>query len=419
MGDTKTSVSYTVLSIILSATFFFTHTLHAEVMININTADAAVLETLPGIGPAKAADIVAYRNANGPFAAKEDIKNVPGIGDVTYANIEPLITVTGTTVTEEAEAESDDPVDDSSADESSAGSDEQTGDSAENDDDNGGGSDSSDSPPHPEPHLSIRISAPERAFVNQPINFSAEPAGISDKLLDSVVISWNFGTGRTATGTEVAHAYAYAGNYVVMAYGAFAAHEAVVRHEITVLPSNFSLGKNIDGDVQVHNDAPYEIDISGYTLAGAERFTFPPRSVMLPRATITVPRERVGGLIAFLYDQQGELVARSVDEGGRGAPALVYAAAAPRNERTDTQATHVRAGSDFSFDSEVDESGAEMESMEERSKARSSPAVLAATATSERGAVPQSAYAYLGLIGVLSLGMLALYAGRSGSSGDV
>lgn len=65
----------------------------ASDLININTADAALLETLPGIGPSKSAAIIDYRTQNGPFARIEDIQNVSGIGPSTYANIAPLITV--------------------------------------------------------------------------------------------------------------------------------------------------------------------------------------------------------------------------------------------------------------------------------------------------------------------------------------
>lgn len=61
--------------------------------ININTATAEQLTVLPGIGVAKAAMIVAYRDENGNFSAIEDIKNVSGIGEATFANIKLQITV--------------------------------------------------------------------------------------------------------------------------------------------------------------------------------------------------------------------------------------------------------------------------------------------------------------------------------------
>lgn len=61
--------------------------------ININTADATALETLPGIGPITAARIIDYRTANGPFATPEDLMNVQGIGDATFESLAPLIRV--------------------------------------------------------------------------------------------------------------------------------------------------------------------------------------------------------------------------------------------------------------------------------------------------------------------------------------
>jgi competence protein ComEA len=61
--------------------------------LNINTATAEQLTNLSGIGQTKAAAIVAYREEHGAFSAVEDIKNVSGIGDATFANIESEITV--------------------------------------------------------------------------------------------------------------------------------------------------------------------------------------------------------------------------------------------------------------------------------------------------------------------------------------
>nr|WP_084226072.1 helix-hairpin-helix domain-containing protein [Planococcus salinarum] len=46
---------------------------------NINTADDTGLTTLPGIGPSKAAAIIAHREENGPFVSIEALKDVTGI----------------------------------------------------------------------------------------------------------------------------------------------------------------------------------------------------------------------------------------------------------------------------------------------------------------------------------------------------
>ena len=61
--------------------------------ININTADAETLMNIPGIGQAKANEIVAYRNANGKFTSAEDLLNVYGISEATLEKIYAYITV--------------------------------------------------------------------------------------------------------------------------------------------------------------------------------------------------------------------------------------------------------------------------------------------------------------------------------------
>jgi competence protein ComEA len=62
-------------------------------LISINRATAEQLEELPGIGPALSARIIAYRDANGGFKAKEDLLNVSGIGDSIFSGFVDLITL--------------------------------------------------------------------------------------------------------------------------------------------------------------------------------------------------------------------------------------------------------------------------------------------------------------------------------------
>lgn len=61
--------------------------------ININTASAQELATLPRIGPKKASAIIEYRNKNGKFQRIEDIMKVKGIGEKTFLRLKDLITV--------------------------------------------------------------------------------------------------------------------------------------------------------------------------------------------------------------------------------------------------------------------------------------------------------------------------------------
>lgn len=62
-------------------------------LVNLNTATAEELETLPGIGPVYAQRIIAYRNEHGPFTDPAQIMQVQGIGPARYEQIKSRITV--------------------------------------------------------------------------------------------------------------------------------------------------------------------------------------------------------------------------------------------------------------------------------------------------------------------------------------
>lgn len=61
--------------------------------VDINTASAEELQRLPGIGPSKASSIIAYREEHGAFTMIDDVMQVPGIKEGTFAKICDHITV--------------------------------------------------------------------------------------------------------------------------------------------------------------------------------------------------------------------------------------------------------------------------------------------------------------------------------------
>ena len=60
---------------------------------NLNTASAAELDTLPGIGPVLAQRIVDHRTRTGRFAAVDELGDVPGIGPAIVAGLTDRVTV--------------------------------------------------------------------------------------------------------------------------------------------------------------------------------------------------------------------------------------------------------------------------------------------------------------------------------------
>ena len=62
-------------------------------LVNINTAGISELTTLNGIGEKKAQAIITYREEQGLFGTLEELKNIPGIGDKTFENLKPYITI--------------------------------------------------------------------------------------------------------------------------------------------------------------------------------------------------------------------------------------------------------------------------------------------------------------------------------------
>ncbi len=169
----------------------------------------------------------------------------------------------------------------------------------------------------PDYDLRLSIEGPSQVYVNQPVFFEAQAAGLGPVHLDSLKYQWNFGDMHTAKKKQPTHSYRYPGSYVVVLDAGYASHHGVERHEITVLPVSFSVTRNERGDVQIHNDAPYEVDLSEYVIrVGADRMVLPPRTILLAKSTITIPARQFEdeALWAALYDRQTQQVASTFDQ---------------------------------------------------------------------------------------------------------
>lgn len=165
----------------------------------------------------------------------------------------------------------------------------------------------------PNVSLQLAVEAQSIGYVGQLIDFSATPRGLGDTWLDSLQYEWNFGDGSALTqGKESSHRFMFPGTYVVTVWAGYARHEQVARHEITILPTTLSLTTDQQGNIQINNDAPYEVDVSGFVVRGTREIILPPRTILLPRGTITISANRIGNqgvTLVGVYDTTQSLIA--------------------------------------------------------------------------------------------------------------
>lgn len=249
----------------------------AAELININTADAELLDTLPGIGPSKAAAIIDYRTEHGPFVRIEDIQNVSGIGPSTYADIEPLITVGDEDAPDPLPdpLPADDPADTASTTPTVASPD--------------GG------PPEYMPIPTLRISTSGNRTVSSgaDIAFAASVYDGKGNKRDDATVSWSFGDGMRRAGTSVYHRYYEPGEYLTVVRAATSdGGDAYAESVITVKNAGIRIVSVSVRGITLANSDSRTLDLSLWRLSmGGKEFKIPADTQILAGRTILFPSQ--------------------------------------------------------------------------------------------------------------------------------
>jgi PKD repeat protein len=283
--------------------------------------------------------------------------------------------------------------------------------------------------------LRLALDIQKIGYVNQMIPFQVQSSGIGDTLSSSLKYDWNFGDLSTSTLKNPAHIYKYPGTYVVTLKAEYARQAEIVRHEITILPVTFSVTRNARGDIQINNDSPYEVDISGYSVVGTSGRVFPSRTILLPKNTITVPYQTVAPAPqtdVALYDTANQLVAATWQK--NESPPKVKLLNIGASDRADSEPVSMSklspkpevemdpketASFRFLSDSTTDIVDLNLVKSTETAKILSSTSVIMIPASKQSGSnIANSLFApnsrgYVGLIGLLVLAIGAVFMSKN------
>lgn len=250
--------------------------------------------------------------------------------------------------------------------------------------------------------LDLTISYPTTVYVAQPVQFTVEVAGRSQVVRNSLRYNWNFGDLTTTASSAPTHQYDFPGEYVVSVQASYYEYEASEQRTVTVLPVKLSMNITADGHLQIHNTSPYEVDVSQYTLSTVPPITFPDRSVITPRGTITVANAQLGthaGAIQ-LHDTAGNLISDTESMADSEAPSVA------RGQRA-TPPPQV-AGAVQTVTNEVRTTATNSTST--LPSAVTSTPVLAAQGVAPEPAAPERQWLWYGLLAaVVGVGVLTIF----------
>lgn len=276
---------------LLSPAFVF-----AAELININTANATLLDTLPGIGPSKAAAIIDYRTQHGPFAAKGDIQNVSGIGPSTYANISPLITVDDTSTSNASDSTA-------SSTPSNTASTTTTTTASSN----------SGTPEYlPIPTLQILTTSTRTVSSGADTAFTATVYDGKGNKRDDAVVTWTFGDGMRKTGASVYHGYYDPGEYLAVVRATTTDGGNVQKEVIvTVKDASIKISSVSSRGITLANSDSRTLDLSLWRLSmGGQEFKIPEdtqilagRNILFSSKVIELPMANT----VFLLYPSGEV----------------------------------------------------------------------------------------------------------------
>jgi competence ComEA-like helix-hairpin-helix protein len=249
----------------------------ALALVNINTATLEELDTLYGIGVAKAEDIIAYREGpDGSFESIEEIMNVSGIGEATFNKIKDSITVAGaTTLPEPSEAPAPEHSEEVASPPTPSGS----------------GSVAL----HDETFITVDAGSDRTVFVGADSEFRAFVTGFTGDVIPNARVVWSFGNGERKEGQSVLHHFLYPGEYVVVVDASNEVYSATDRIIVRAIPALLEITQVTNDYIGLKNNTGTEVDIGGWLLFSlGKQFQFPQHTVLLSHQEVFISNKRTG-----------------------------------------------------------------------------------------------------------------------------